>query len=156
MSLYCFEHARTPEQLAEMRRLDAAGICLFCPQHLRRHPQQRVLLSTAHWTATANEFPYEGTSLHLLLVPHQHAADLLDLPAEARDDFWAALAQVVRGHGLRAYGLGARNGDCRLTGATIEHVHAHILVASGEPGAPPVRMRFSGRRGPPPGADPPR
>jgi diadenosine tetraphosphate (Ap4A) HIT family hydrolase len=154
MSLYCFQHARTPEQLAEMRRLDAAGICLFCPGHLRRHPRQRVLLSTAHWTVTVNEFPYQGTSLHLLLVPHTHAADLLDLPGQARDDFWTALAALARQQGLRHYGLGARNGDCRLTGATIEHVHVHVLVASAEEGAPPVRMRFSGQ---PPGApEPPR
>ena len=134
----------------------AAGICLFCPEHLRRHPRQRTLLSTRHWTATVNEFPYEGTSLHLLLVPHRHAADMLDLPAEVRDDFWAALAGVAREHELSHYGLGIRNGDCRLTGATIEHVHSHILVASCEPGAPALRMRFSGRGEPPPAAGPPR
>jgi ATP adenylyltransferase len=145
-SLYCFEHARTPEQLAEMRQLDAAGICLFCPEHLASHPRQQVLASTRHWTVTANEFPYEGTSLHLLLVPHQHAASLLDLPEEVRADFWAALAAVVDKYQLSYYGLGVRNGDCRFTGATIEHVHAHVLVASGADGDPPVRMRFSGRR----------
>ena len=145
MSLYCFEHARTPEQLAEMRRLDEAGICLFCPGQLASHPRQRVLFRTGHWTATLNEFPYQGTSLHLLLVPHQHAADLLELSEEARGDFWLALATAVERLGLSHYGLGIRNGDCRFTGATIRHVHAHVLVASGAGEAPPVRMRFSGR-----------
>ncbi len=147
MSLYCFEHARGPEQLAEMRRLDAAGICLFCPGYLASHPQQQVLFSTRHWTVTPNEFPYQGTSLHLLLVPHQHASDLLELSEEARGDFWAALAAVVDRHGLSHYGLGVRNGDCRFTGATIRHVHAHVLVASTAQDEPPVRMRFSGRPG---------
>ena len=66
VSLYCFENVRTPEQRAEMARLDAAGICLFCPEHLASHPQQRILLSTEHWSVTPNEFPYQGTSLHLL------------------------------------------------------------------------------------------
>lgn len=145
MSLYCFEHARTPEQLAEMRRLDAAGICLFCPQQLASHPRQEVLFRTRHWSATLNEFPYQGTSLHLLLVPHQHAADLLELSDEVRGDFWAALAAAVERHGLSHYGLGIRNGDCRFTGATIQHVHAHVLVAAGSGETPPVRMRFSGR-----------
>lgn len=148
MSLYCFEHTRTPEQLAEMRRLDAAGICLFCPEHLGSHPRQQVLFSTRHWTATLNEFPYPGTSLHLLLVPHQHAADLLELGDDARGDFWVALATAVEEHGLTYYGLGIRNGDCRFTGATIRHVHAHMMVASDSGGAPPVRMRFSGHPGP--------
>jgi ATP adenylyltransferase len=37
-----------------------------------------------------------------------------------------------------------RNGDCQYTGATVRHVHAHVLV--GDPGVAqttPVRMRFS-------------
>jgi diadenosine tetraphosphate (Ap4A) HIT family hydrolase len=104
-----------------------------------------VLFGTRHWTATLNEFPYPGTSLHLLLVPHQHAADLLELGDEARADFWVALGTAVEREGLSYYGLGVRNGDCLFTGATIRHVHAHLLVGSQADGAPPVRMRFSGR-----------
>ena len=146
MSLYCFENARTPEQRAEMARLDAAGICLFCPEHLASHAGQRILFSTEHWAVTPNRYPYQGTSQHLLLVPHQHAGDLLELSDEVRGDFWVALAQVAQTCELRHYGLGVRNGDCRFTGATITHVHAHVLVGADEPGAPPVRMRFSARR----------
>ena len=52
---------------------------------------------------------------------------------------------MVEKYQLTHYGLGVRNGDCRFTGATITHVHAHVLVSSGADGDPPVRMRFSGR-----------
>lgn len=149
MSLYCFDNVRTPEQLARMRRLAAEGVCLFCPDGRSSHPWQQPLLATEHWTVSPNEFPYPGTRLHLLLVPHLHASDLLDLPDEVRADFWTALAQVRREHGLTHYGLGVRNGDCRFTGATIDHVHAHVLVGATEPGGgPPVRMRFSARPAP--------
>jgi len=150
VSLYCFENVRTPQQRAEMARLDALGICLFCPEHLASHPRQRILMSTEHWSVTPNEYPYAGTSLHLLLVPHQHAGDLLELSDEVRSDFWVALAATAKAHGVRHYGLGVRNGACQFTGATITHVHAHVLVGSEDPAAPPVRMRFSARRGYPP------
>jgi ATP adenylyltransferase len=146
VSLYCFENVRTAEQRAEMARLDAAGICLFCPEYLASHPRQRILLSTRHWTVTPNAFPYRGTQLHLLLIPDQHAGDLLQLSDEVRADFWVALAAVAEVNELRYYGLGVRNGDCRRTGATIEHVHAHVLVGSDDETAEPVRMRFSARR----------
>jgi len=150
VSLYCFENHRTPAQLAEMQALAARGICLFCPDGLRQHARQQVLFSSRHWSVTPNEFPYRGTALHLLVVPHQHAADLLDLSSEARQDFWAVLGEVRDRYRLTHYGLGARNGDCRLTGATIAHVHAHVLVAQPPaPGQPPVRMRFSGHPGEP-------
>jgi len=146
VTLYCFGNARTDDQLAEMRRLDAAGICLFCPDGLARQGRQRILLRTRHWVVIPNEFPYQGTSLHLLLVPDQHAGDLLGLSEDVRQDFWEALAAVAREHQLSHYGLGVRNGDCRYTGATIEHVHAHVLVGDAAAAdAPPVRMRFSSR-----------
>jgi ATP adenylyltransferase len=146
VNLYCMENHRTPEQLAEMERLEAAGICLFCPDELRVHAHQEVLWETEHWTVTPNKFPYAGTRLHLLLVPHAHAGDLLDLDAEVQQDFWTALRSIRDRYDLRHYGLGSRNGDCRFTGATITHVHAHVLV--GDPTAEPevpVRMRLSSR-----------
>jgi ATP adenylyltransferase len=147
VSFYCFGNVRSPAQLAEMRRLDAAGVCLFCPEYLASQSRQQMVLSTEHWSVTPNEFPYPGTSLHLLLVPHEHAGDLLELSEAARADFWVALAAVAQRHRLGHYGLGVRNGDCRFTGATIRHVHAHVLVSAGDDNAAPVRMRFSGRPG---------
>jgi ATP adenylyltransferase len=146
VTLYCLDNYRTAEQLAEMRRLEAAGLCLFCPEGLRSRSAQQVLFRTRHWTALPNDFPYAGTSLHVLLVPGQHVGDVLDLDADVQADFWVALAQVRERYGLTHYGLGLRNGDCRYTGATIVHVHAHVMV--GDPAAEPevpVRMRLSSR-----------
>ena len=143
MSLYCFENARTPEQLAEMKQLEDAGTCIFCPDVLANHPRQRILYATEHWNVTPNEWPYAGTSLHLLLVPRQHVTDMLELPPEARNDFWTAMSVIAEHHDLSHYGLGIRNGDCRYTRGTIRHLHAHVLVSSKEEDAPEVRMRFS-------------
>jgi ATP adenylyltransferase len=149
VSYYCFENYRTAEQLAEMRQLEAQGVCLFCPAALSAHTRQQILLRTSHWSVTPNEFPYPGTVLHLLLVPDQHAADLLDLDDDTRQDFWTALASVRSRYGLGYYGLGVRNGDCRYTGATIRHVHAHVLVGDTDPESTAVvRMRFSSQPGP--------
>jgi diadenosine tetraphosphate (Ap4A) HIT family hydrolase len=148
LSLYCTGNYRTDEQLDEMRQLEAAGICLFCPAALREHARQRVTFETRHWMVTPNAFPYKGTSLHLLVVPHQHATDMLDLGDDVLADFWIAMRQVRERFGLDHYGLGVRNGNCNLTGATIAHVHAHVLV--GDPDLNPevaVRMRFSSRPG---------
>jgi ATP adenylyltransferase len=137
---------RTAEQLAEMQRLQAAGLCLFCPEGLRWHARQRILWETSHWTVMPNEFPYRGTSLHLLLVPHEHANDILDLGSASQRDFWNALAMIRERFDLKHYGLGIRNGDCRFTGATVTHVHAHVLVGDTASATEvPVRMRFSSR-----------
>jgi diadenosine tetraphosphate (Ap4A) HIT family hydrolase len=128
-----------------MTRLEAAGICLFCPAGLRES-EQPILLETSHWTVTLNAYPYPGTAFHALLVPHQHASDMLDLGSAAQHDFWSALATIRERHDLTYYGLGVRNGDCRFTGGTIAHVHAHLIVADPTSATEvPVRMRFSSR-----------
>jgi diadenosine tetraphosphate (Ap4A) HIT family hydrolase len=148
MSYYCLENYRTAEQLAQMRQLEAQGVCLFCPDGLASQARQQVVLQTRRWTVTPNEFPYPGAVLHLLLVPGQHAADLLDLDEDTRQDFWTALASVRDRYDLGYYGLGVRNGDCRFTGGTIRHVHAHVMVGDADPeNVAIVRMRFSSRPG---------
>lgn len=146
MRLYCTDNYRTEQQLAEMRRLEAAGICLFCPEALREHARQRVEIETRHWAVTPNAYPYAGTRLHLLVVPVRHVNDLLDLDEDSLADFWDAMRQIRQRYNLDHYGLGVRNGNCSFTGATIAHVHAHVLV--GDPDAEPevpVRMRLSSR-----------
>ena len=145
--LYCMSNHRTAEQLAEMQRLEAAGICLFCPGGARDAGRQRaVLWESRHWAVLPNDFPYRGTMLHLLVVPHEHVNDMLDLDEESLGDFWDVLKVIRQRFSLDHYGLGVRNGDCGFTGATIAHVHAHILV--GDPTVEPevpVRMKFSSR-----------
>jgi ATP adenylyltransferase len=146
------ENFRTAGQLAEMERLEAAGVCLFCPEELSRRPGAAEFLRTEHWTVMPNDFPYAGTSLHLLLLPRAHVGDMLDLSPAAQADFFAALDAARQHYGFGHYGLGVRNGDCRYTGATIVHLHAHVVVAPPEPEAV-VRMRFSAHPPAGPGAD---
>jgi ATP adenylyltransferase len=141
VNLYHLANSRSEQQSRDMRRLEADGVCVFCPEHLDADPDQEVVHRTEHWTITPNEFPYQGTTLHLLLVPHEHVTDLLDLSAAAQRDFWTALGWVREYHGLTYYGLGARNGDCRYTGGTIAHVHVHVIV--GDPEQGPVRFKVS-------------
>ncbi len=146
MSFYYPNNHRDPAQLDEMRRLDEAGICLFCPSYLDHNQQQRVIHATAFWSVTPNAYPYRHTRLHLLLVPRVHVRDLLDLSAEALADFWVVLAWVRDRHRLAYYGLGVRCGDCRYTGGTIEHLHVHLIVGDAEdPDHEPVRLKLSSR-----------
>lgn len=144
MSLYYLPNARDDRQRDYMRRLDGDSVCLFCPDGMAGSAQQ-IAHSTDHWTITPNEYPYAGARLHLLLVPRQHVVDMLDLPAEAQQDFWAALSWVRAAHGLDHYGLAVRNGDSRYTGGTIRHLHVHVVV--GDPAGPPVKVKLSSRPG---------
>jgi ATP adenylyltransferase len=142
MSLYYTGNYRTEEQLAQMLALEAAGICIFCPEHLPNH--RPIVHKTALWTVTTNRFPYRGTQLHYLLLPDEHVDDLVDLTPESQVDFWTALRWARDHHGLTYYGLASRNGDCAFTGATIRHVHVHLVQGDVEnPEHTPIRVKLS-------------
>jgi diadenosine tetraphosphate (Ap4A) HIT family hydrolase len=144
VTLYYFGNFRVDEQLAEMRRLEREGICLFCPDRLSTASQ--VLHRTAQWTVVPNRYPYRETRLHLLLVPDEHVTDMADLSEGAQHDFWAALRWVKLHYGLAHYGLAARNGESEFTGGTIRHLHIHVLQGDvDQPDHQGVRVRLSSR-----------
>jgi diadenosine tetraphosphate (Ap4A) HIT family hydrolase len=150
---YYLPNARSAEQRDDMRRLEEAGVCLFCPPYLET--VQHVVHRRPLWTVTTNKFPYLNTRLHLLLVPDEHVTDLTGLTEKSQQEFWAVLAWVVSHYELSYYGLAVRNGDCAYTGATIAHLHAHVL--QGDPDAPDhpgVRVRLSSRPEPDAGVVP--
>jgi len=141
MPLYYLGNFRSDAQRDEMVRLEGAGICIFCPDH-----RAAGLWRRDGWAVLHNDFPYRGTVRHLLLVPDDHVADLVDLSAEAQQGFWGALRWVRDHFGLSHYGLGARNGDPARTGGTIYHVHVHVVVGDADdPHHEPVRMKLSSR-----------
>lgn len=145
MALYCLDNARTDEQRARMVALEAQGICLFCAEGLALEGQSGPLLETSSWTVVDNDFPYQGSRRHLLLIPRAHVHDLVELDSTAQSEFWQVLKAARELCETSHYGLGVRNGDCAATGATIAHLHVHLLVAA-DLGDRPLRMRFSGRR----------
>lgn len=146
MSLYYLGNARHAEQAEQMRRLEAEGTCIFCPGCLNSPDDPQVVLTAQDWVVRYNAYPYASTRLHLLLVPRRHVRDLLDLTDAELAGFWQVGRELRTRYGLNFYGLGARCGDCRYTGGTIEHVHVHLVV--GDPDDPqhtPIRLKLSSR-----------
>jgi diadenosine tetraphosphate (Ap4A) HIT family hydrolase len=149
VTLYHLGNARHPDQTEQMRRLEAAGVCIFCPGHVDAPDDPDVVLTAPHWVVRRNAYPYANTRLHLLLVPRRHVADLLDLSDAELAGFWEVGRALRARYGLEYYGLGARCGDCRFTGGTIEHVHVHLVVGDvDDPGHTPVRLKLSSRPAP--------
>lgn len=116
-----------------MQALIDQGVCLFCPPHV----DARVVRRSDHWVAVANDFPYAATSDHLLLIPTEHVTSVLDLTPEAQVDLWNLLYDIAAP--LPHFSLFVRNGDAEFTGATVAHLHLHVVVAATTTG---IRVRL--------------
>jgi ATP adenylyltransferase len=138
--LYYLDAARSDEQRAYMEELEAAGICIFCPDHQR----MPVEFSGEHWYVTRNDFPYAGTVAHYLIVPHRHVRSFDELPDAAGAELWAIKRRLKEQLDPLAVATVERSGDMRFNGGSVAHLHTHFVALDAEPEAT-VRFRVSAR-----------
>lgn len=143
--LYNLEAGRDDAQIRQMEDLERRGVCVFCSKHFAAEHREPVYRDGDFWYLTGNDYPYESTTLHLLLVAKAHVASLSELPSEALAEFGQFLALVERDWKLTHCGIGMRSGDFRYNGSTIEHLHAHIIVVDPNPA---TKVRFAMSRAP--------
>lgn len=122
------DHARTPEQTANMEQIAADGVCPFCPEHLAIYHEAPVVHEGEHWLVTANDYPYDYTRHHLLLIPKVHAEHLGQLPVVAGNELIEICQTYEQALGISGGALVMRFGEPSETGATIRHLHLHLIV----------------------------
>ena len=147
--LYNFDAARGSEQLARMRRLEAEGVCIFCPEHAALGEPEPLEHTGEHWYVTRNDFPYEGAAAHYLIVARRHVSAFEALPDEAGAELWGIRRELAERLGAIAYATVERSGDMRFNGGSVAHLHVHMVALDAAP-AKTVRFRVSAR-----GADEP-
>jgi diadenosine tetraphosphate (Ap4A) HIT family hydrolase len=140
--LYDFAAARTPEQLARMEALASRGVCSFCPEHVAHEQRAPIEHRGEHWYVKRNDFPYEGTAAHYLIVPLRHVTAFDELPDAAGTELWAIKRMLKARHAAPATATVERSGDMRLNGGSVGHLHTHFVILDARP-AKTVRFRVS-------------
>lgn len=128
MSKYNVDAGRTPEQIVKMKHLAESGVCAFCPEYFVEHHDNPIEFETEHWIVAKNDYPYEHTAVHLLLVSRKHIQCMKEMSKDARRDFMDVIARIEADFGLQSFALGMRVGDMRYNGGSVEHLHAHVVV----------------------------
>lgn len=137
------EYVRHPDQRAVMEDLARRGVCNFCPENRSDGKVREPLWQGRHWVVVPNKWPYEFTTLHLLAIPERHVTFPNELTGEEWMEFHALLDWAIRKHKLEAGSIGIRFGAMHLTGATVEHLHVHLIVADPDTAKPGYeRVRF--------------
>jgi diadenosine tetraphosphate (Ap4A) HIT family hydrolase len=139
-ALYHLDAARGDAQRARMERLEAEGVCIFCPEHADGPIEHRG----EHWYVTRNRFPYPGTVAHLLIVPHRHVTSFDELPDAAGAELWAIKRQLKAQLDPVATATVERSGDMRFNGGSVAHLHVHFVALAQTP-EETVRFRVSAR-----------
>lgn len=140
--LYNLDAARSAEQRRYMEELEAAGVCVFCPEHVQEHHREPVEHSGRHWYVTKNDYPYEGSASHYLVVSIAHVTSFDELPDEAGAELWAIKRMLKAQLEPIAFATVERSGDMLYNGGSVAHLHVHLVALEQEPAAT-VRFRVS-------------
>ncbi|MDO8240879.1 MAG: hypothetical protein Q7T51_02800 [Candidatus Moranbacteria bacterium] len=130
------KNARKEEQIAVMKKIISDGVCPFCHDFVDKekpaYHSNPVLIETDFWIVTRNAWPYEHTREHLVIVIKRHILT----PEEMRDeeilDLWNIIKKVKQELEITHSTFLMRSDSTGKTGATVQHLHAQLVVASGD------------------------
>jgi len=106
----------------------AGGFCPFCEEHFFKHHKKPILCSTKHWLVTENSWPYDGLQHHVLFIAREHVERTEHLSPEAWADLHRLYRLTVKQRSLEGASLFIRSGETKITGATVNHLHAQVIV----------------------------
>lgn len=120
-------NVRSEEQANRMKMAQEKNICPFCEEGLVQIHKEKILMSNDKWLITPSAFPYDGTSVHYLLIPTDHVPSMLDLTREHWSMFGDILKNFTTENNLQDGALLVKFGNLSSNGSTIEHTHFHLL-----------------------------
>lgn len=103
--------------------------CVFCELPEADTDQEtRIIARSDHSYVLVNKAPY--TPGHVLVIPHSHAGDLIELETETIQDVFMLTKQTTAAieHALRPDGFNIGMNIGKAGGASVEdHVHMHVI-----------------------------
>jgi diadenosine tetraphosphate (Ap4A) HIT family hydrolase len=117
-------NARNPEYKKAMDEIVTTTECPLCT--LKWHPNP-IIRDDGYWLLTKNGFPYEDTKQHLLMIAKRHIVDIGELTDQEAISMFKTVKWANTEFNIEGGGLAMRYGNPKYTGATITHLHAHLI-----------------------------
>ena len=124
------DNARLDEQRRVMEDIAGNQVCPFCPEYLEQYHKQEILKKGTYWVLTKNQWPYDNTDVHLLAIATYHAEILSDLRKGSFDELQSLMVWAEKEFKIKSGGIAMRFGSISKNGATVNHLHAHLIVPS--------------------------
>lgn len=125
-------NARTDGYKQIMQDIVTDGSCPLCPP-MKWHPNP-ILKDNGGWIITENSHPYPNTRHHFITVSKKHIETLEEFTSQDLESILDLAKWACQEYNIKGGGLTMRFGDTLYTGATIKHLHAHLIVPKVEDG----------------------
>jgi len=122
------KHARAEDQLKQMEQIAQDGVCPFCREHFEKYHKSPIEINGKFWLLTKNDFPYDGTEVHFLIVYKTHIVNISDVESSAWIEFGEHIKFLNKKYKTPGGAIFIRFGNTDYTGSSINHLHAHFLI----------------------------
>ncbi len=115
-----------------LTNIEKTDKCPFCPENFKYH-QKPILKKYNGWLVTENSWPYKATNYHFIFIPNKHMTKFQELTDK---DFKAVkylINWIINKYKIKGGGLTLRFGEQNHTGATVSHLHFHLIVPELKP-----------------------
>jgi diadenosine tetraphosphate (Ap4A) HIT family hydrolase len=126
-------NVRSEEQKIIYKKIQDEKIDPFSPEHFEKNHPHPIIFQNNSWFVTKNAFPYENSSLHLLLVHKEFITSIEEISKDGWEDLQETIIYCVQKFNLKSGSFFMRFGNTIKTGSSVTHLHAHIIVSNGEP-----------------------
>ena len=109
-----------------IKNIAEKAVCPFCPEQLENF-HKNPIRRHGHWLVTNNMYPYSPVKQHVLLIHEAHIEHANELSAEAWLELHEIIATETANRNMVGGALTMRFGDTHYTGASVAHLHAHLI-----------------------------
>jgi diadenosine tetraphosphate (Ap4A) HIT family hydrolase len=120
-------NARLEEQTKVMEDIAKAEHCPFCIENLKKYHKKPILKEGKYWLLTENQWPYENTKKHFLIIYKEHANKLSEIENEAFAELIEIAKEVEEKEQIKGGGLSMRFGDTDYSAGTVDHIHVQLI-----------------------------
>ena len=124
------EIVKRSDYVNTLNTIVAAGFCPFCEEHLFKHHRQPLIYKSKHWIVTENSWPYKGSKFHFIFISRLHIEKTENIPLVVWTDFRKLYKRIILKYDIKGATLMIRSGDTKFTGASVNHLHAHLIVGN--------------------------
>ena len=122
-------NGRTEEYKRELLKIQRARMCPFCSGGKTLvEGKDPIIAENSHWIAINSHTPVKNCSTHWVIFPKEHITRLTQLHSGHHHLLNEILRELQGRYGISGGAMYIREGDTKITGATVCHVHYNYIV----------------------------
>lgn len=120
------KNAKSKEYKKVIAEISTTGKCPFCPENFKYH-KKPIYKRKNNWFLTNNSWPYKNTENHLIILGDVHKENFAELTKKDFESVTFLVNWAIEKWKIKGGALTIRFGDTDYTGATVSHLHFHII-----------------------------